>query len=287
MAYVMEAYDNALKHILENGFRKKNRTGMDTIAVWCIESRYRIDEHLPIVTGRKVWPKAVWAELLWLLSGSTRNRDLQELGANFWTPWVDEEWAKKNGYVEDAFGPLYGFQLRHQGGHYANGDPTHPRYGEGGADQLAYMMDTLKNSPDSRRNLFSYWSLKDLPKMKLPPCHYTFQLYVEEDRLSGALCQRSCDFPVGVPANIQFYSTLIYMLAQQAGLKPHEFVHSTRDSHIYVDQIDAVEEYLDRPKPDSPKLELEPAEDIFSYRPNHFELKDYEPLEKIDIPVAV
>ena len=123
--------------------------------------------------------------------------------------------------------------------------------------------------------------------MRIPPCHYTFQVFVNEDKLSGELTQRSCDFPVGVPANIQFYSALIYMLAQQTGLKPYEFVHSTVDSHIYEDQMDAVGEYLARPKPDSPRLQLNKAKDIYSYSTDDFELLDYLPEAKIKIPVAV
>ncbi len=123
--------------------------------------------------------------------------------------------------------------------------------------------------------------------MRLPPCHYTFQIYIHEDKMSGILSQRSCDFPVGVPANIQFYSALIYMLAQQAGYKPYEFIHSTADSHIYVNQLDSVHEYLAREKPDSPKLNLNKADDMFSYKMEDFEITDYNPLEKISMPVAV
>lgn len=318
--YILEDYDNALKQIIKKGVRKVNRTGVDTIAVFGIQSRYRIDEHFPILTGRKVWPKSIFAELLWFLSGSTNNKDLQALGANIWTPWVDAEFEKKHGYAEGSFGPVYGFQLRHFGGYYGNGiggrndsdrnymtldDASRldldrnllpwktieygkiDAYGYGGFDQLANMVNRLKTNPDCRRNLFSLWNPAQVDEMRLPPCHYTFQVFVHDGKLSGLLTQRSCDFPIGIPANIQFYSALIYMLAQQCGYEPYEFVHSTVDSHIYVNQIEAVEEYLARPKSDSPKLKLNQAKDIYSYSLDDFELVDYNPLPKIEIPVAV
>jgi len=300
MSYILQPYDDALQQILDEGVWKTNRTGVRSKAVFGVLSRYRIEEYFPIVTKRKVWPKAIFAELLWFLSGSTNNKDLQALGSNIWTPWVDSEFEKKHGFAEGALGPVYGFQLRHFGGRYGNGTKTdRPNswldpgaradwgYGDGGFDQLESMVNTLKTDPDCRRNLFSLWNPKDMPLMRIPPCHYTFQVFVHEGKLSGELTQRSCDFPVGIPANIQFYSALVYMLAQQTGLKPYEFVHSTVDSHIYEDQLDAVGEYLARPKPNSPRLQLNKAKDIYSYSMEDFELVDYLPEASIKIPVAV
>ena len=296
--YIMEAYDQALQQILVEGVTKTNRTGVKTRAVFGIMSRYRIDKAFPILTGRKVWPKAIWGELLWFLSGSTNNKDLQAYGSNIWTPWVDPEFEKKHDYIEGAFGPIYGFQLRHFGGTYGNGDKEFcyvdglanrcvGTYGENGFDQLAYMVDLLKNNPDDRRILFDLWNPKDLHKMRLPCCHYSFQCFVHDGKLSGELTQRSCDTPIGSPSNIQFYSTLIYMLAQQCGLEPYEFVYNMVDAHIYEDQIPMVEEYLACQKPDSPKLILHKASDIYSYKMEDFELVDYNPLPAIKIPVAV
>lgn len=305
--YLLEDYDNALRTILKNGVRKTNRTGVDTIAVFGIQSRYRIDTHFPLLTGRKIWPRSIFAELLWFISGSTNNKDLQAMNSNIWTPWVDESFEKANGLAPGSFGEVYGFQLRHFGGHYGNGiggfshttNTTEElpneaggfdnvsMYGTGGFDQLTHMVERLKTHPDCRRNLFSLWNPKSIAKSKLPPCHYTFQVFVHENKLSGLLTQRSCDWPVGVCANIQFYSALIYMLAQQTGLEPYEFIHSTADSHIYANQIEAVEQYLAAPKPDSPKLKLNKANDIFSYKLEDFELVDYNPGPKINIPVAV
>lgn len=313
MPYTMHQYDDALNLILEQGVVKSNkRTGIKTRAVMGILSRYRIDEHFPIVTRRKVWPRSIFAELLWFLSGSTNNKDLQVLGANIWTPWVDSEFEKKHGFVEGAFGPVYGFQLRHFGGYYGNGeDELVPRYemtgkefggaehvlagyskgrkyGLGGFDQLAYLIQRIKEDPSCRRIMFSLWNPHDLHKQRLPPCHYSFQIFIDDEgRMSGMMTQRSCDFPIGVPANIQFYSALIYMIAQQTGYRPYEFVHCTADSHIYEDQIEAVKQYLTTPIVDSPILRLGTAKDIFSYKLDDFELVGYHPGPKIEIPVAV
>ncbi len=333
--YIMGPYDDALKLILKNGKRKQNRTGVDTISIFGLQTRYDISEYFPILTGRKVWPKAIFAELLWILSGSTNNNDLEALGSKIWTPWVDPEFEKKHGYESGELGPVYGFQLRHFGADYKevqklkrdieqlekkykkayeedmerepwntpswdhtcvpNYIELHDRLGWakehckkiGGFDQLAHMVKTLVDDPNSRRNLFSLWNPVDLSKTRLPPCHYTFQVNVNDGKLSGMLTQRSGDTPIGSPANIQFYSTLIYMLSQQTGLKPHEFVYSLADAHIYVDQITAIEEYLSRPKTDSPKLILKKAPSIFDYTMDCFEVIDYNPLAAIKIPVAV
>lgn len=280
MAYVMEAYDRALEHILRNGVKRPDRTGTGTISVFGYQTRYRIDEDFPIVTRRKLWPRSIFCELLWLLSGSSNNKDLQKMGVNFWTPWVDEEFEKTHGFEEGELGPVYGFQMRHFDGDY--------KTKTGGADQLAYLINEIKTNPFSRRLLTSYWNPNQLEQMKLPPCHYTFQVYIDDDgRMSGMLTQRSADYPVGVPANIQFYSAFVYMLAQQTGYKPYEFVHNTGDTHIYLDQIPAVEQYLASPIVDSPRLKLNKAKDIFSYCPEDFELLDYNPGPHIKMPISV
>jgi len=315
--YTLKPYDDALHQILETGVKKTNRTGVGTIAVFGIQSRYNLQQGFPLLTGREIPHKAVFAELLWFLSGSTNNKDLQQLGTNIWTPWVDAEFEKKHGYAEGAFGPVYGFQLRHFNGEYGNGiggkvgtqDKTvwetmecnsggavwdeetdlGSNYGRGGFDQLDWMVNRIKTAPDCRRILFSLWNPLQTDKMRLPPCHYTYQVFIDPDKgnLSGMLTQRSCDFPIGVPFNIAFYSALTMLLAQQTGYTPFEFVHSTVDSHIYLNQMQAVEEYLKRPKPDSPKLFIEKAADIYSYNLDSFQLVGYKPQPKIKIPVAV
>jgi len=285
--YITKPYDEALEFILKNGVRKHNRTGVDTLAVFGLQSRYRIETHFPIITGRKVWPKSIFAELLWFIAGSANNNDLQALGSNIWTPWVDSEFEKEHGYTDGALGPVYGFQLRYFDGYYGDGDTKNLDYGKGGFDQLQWVIDLIKDNPNCRRILFDLWNPSQLHMMRLAPCHYTYQVFIHEDKLSGLLTQRSCDFPIGVPANIQFYSALTYMLAQQTGYRPYEFVHSTVDSHIYLNQVDAVEEYLARSKPNSPKLQLKPADDMDSYDLSDFVLEDYEPQPPLKIPVAV
>lgn len=643
--YLMKPYDDALEEILENGvYRTNKRTGIKTLSVFGMMKKYKLNtDYFPIMTRRKTWPKSVFSELVWFLSGSTSNKDLKDLGCNFWTPWVDHEFEKKHGYAEECFGPVYGFQLRHFGGHYGTGNvgeyTTHypsssqmesVTYGQGGFDQLAWVVNRIKEDPSCRRMLWTLWNPKDVHKMRLPPCfiagsmvrtdkgycsienisvndmvhtdkgigvvdrvwktdykgkvlelkpwymsgttvtctpnhpflvkdkgwvkaedlttedymavriptteefpvfkeiiyknqyskredykidslddwymigyfigdgwchhggkrvsfainnndcervlvrlrrsikiskknseskscntyetksvkwnnilstlghkahnktmpdwvlnapkncliallegyldadghestthnsfvttsvslalslqlifakigknakiqlnqrpstcvienrtvnqrnfytigviernsrkkdgegknyiydgnfiwiklkeitekqfegtvynlsvkgdhtytvnnlvnhncHLMFQVMVDDDRnLTGLLYQRSCDFPIGVPANIQFYSALTIMLAQQTNCKAHEFVHVTADSHIYEDQINGVKEYLSRTDtPSCPKVKINKASDIFSYKPEDFTVVDYNPLPKIDIPVAV
>lgn len=288
--YLMQSYDDALRQILENGVERTNkRTQIKTLSVFGMMSRYRLDTgFFPILTRRKVWPKSVFSELIWFLSGSTSNKDLKDLGCNFWTPWVDHEWEKRMGFEEETFGPVYGFQLRHFGGNYNKGVHQTPGYGHRGFDQLKWVVERIKEDSSCRRTLWTLWNPQDVHQMRLPPCHMLYQVLVDDERrLTGIMYQRSCDFPVGVPANIQFYSALTVMLAQQTDCIPYEFVHMTADSHIYCDQIDAVKQYLDSPVVESPKLEIKKAEDIFSYTPDSFVISDYNPGPKIDIPVAV
>jgi thymidylate synthase len=316
--YLMKPYDDALQYNLDNGIEKKDRTGVGCISVAGLQSKYRLDTpYFPLLTKRKMYPKAVWAELLWVISGSTMNQDLVKLGANFWSKWCDEsnpkyvEFRKKWGYEPGEFGAIYGWQLRHFGADHRK-IRFHERVIKSsdiqwsierskrlikeelnrGFDQLAYMVDTLKNDPfgnNGRRCMFNLWNPNDLDKMALPPCHFTYQAIPDGNGgLTGILTQRSCDFPVGVPANIQFYSALTIMLAQQTGFTAREFIHNTNDSHIYLDQVDQVRKYLARKEqPTSPKLTINKAADIFSYKPEDFVVTDYQPLESIKIPVAV
>lgn len=287
--YLMQSYDDALAMILKQGVSRTNkRTNIKTLSIFGMTNRYRLDTgYFPILTRRKVWPKSVFSELIWFLSGSTSNKDLKALGCNFWTPWVDHEWEQKHGYDLETFGPVYGFQLRHFGGNYNHGIHD-TNYGHGGFDQLAWVVNRIKEDHSCRRTLWTLWNPQDVSKMRLPPCHMLFQVLVDDERrLTGMLYQRSCDFPIGVPANIQFYSALTIMLAQQTDCTPHEFVHVTADSHIYEDQIEGVKTYLETPNIDSPKLQINKASDIFSYKPEDFVVSDFVSGPKIDIPVAV
>ncbi|MCD4825372.1 MAG: thymidylate synthase [Phycisphaerae bacterium] len=276
----MDQYDEVLRRILRDGVKRGDRTGTGTISVFGCQTRFRIDEDFPIITRRKVWPRSIFGELLWLLSGSTNNKDLQAMGVNFWTPWVDPEFEKANGFAEGELGPVYGFQMRHFDGDY--------KTKTGGTDQLAYLVNEIKTNPTSRRLLVSYWNPNQLGQMKLPPCHYTFQVYIDDEgRMSGMLTQRSADYPVGVPANIQFYSAFVYMLAQQTGYQPYEFIHNTGDTHIYLNQIEAVEQYLAAEAHDSPQLNLHMADDIYTYTLDDFELLNYNPGPVVKMPISV
>ena len=269
MKYIIQPYDDCLQYVLDNGERKCNRTGVETLSVFGYMLRVNISEHFPMVTKRKMFPKSIFAELLWMLSGSTNINDLEKLGSKIWTPWRDKEFESKNGYSDGELGPIYGFQLRNFGGDYKSNN---------GFDQVAYVVDQLKNNKESRRILISLWNPADMTsgKARLPCCHHLFQLNISNDgKLSGLLGQRSCDLFIGSPANIQFYSAFLYMLAQQCDLVPHELIYSMGDAHIYHNHIDYVKEYLDREAIESPKLELSKAKDVFSYKLSDFELKDY------------
>ena len=305
----MKPYDDALQEILDEGVSRTNkRTGIKTLSVFGMCKKYRLDKGaFPLLTRRKVWPKSVFAELLWFLSGSTNNKDLQKLGCNFWNPWVDREFEEKYGFAEGAFGPVYGFQLRHFGGHYGNGigGPAYTNkecvedyssgpkinlnlYGKNGFDQLKWVVERIKEDHSCRRTLWTLWNPQDVSIMRLPPCHMLTQILVDDERrLSLILYQRSCDEFIGIPANIQFYSALAVMIAQQTDCTPCEFIHMGADNHIYEDQFDAVKEYLATPIIDSPKLEIRKAEDIFSYTLDDFILTDFKSGPRIDAPVAV
>jgi thymidylate synthase len=282
--YIFDSYDKGLQYILENGVWKSNkRTGVKTLAVCGVQTRYSLTKLFPVMTRRKYFPKSVFAELLWFISGSTNNNDLVKLGCNFWTPWVSKEFEQKHGFVPGSFGPVYGFQLRYFNGNY--GDGSKP---QGGFDQLAWLMQKIQEDPSDRRLLFSLWNPQQMHMQRLPPCHILFQVMIDDNGyMSGHLTQRSNDYPVGVPANIQFYSALTCMIAQQTGYKPLEFVHEAIDSHIYENQIDAVRKYLETPILPSPTLELKKAANMYSYKLEDFVLEGFKSGEKIEIPVAV
>jgi thymidylate synthase len=300
--YVLEPYDSALVEILENGKRQSNRTGIDTLSVFGLHRVYEIGEYFPVLTRRKMYPKSIFAELIWFLSGSTNINDLEKLGSGIWTPWRNKAFEKKHGYVDGAIGPCYGYQLRNFGGKYLDGshqphvlekDYSYPfnnsLIGTCGYDQLSYMINTLRNDPTSRRNLISLWNPRDIFEAILPPCALYFQILcdVENKELTGFLTQRSGDMPIGIPQNISFYSAFIYLLAQQTGYKPHKLIHNIGDAHIYVNQLNAVEKYLSRETLSSPKLEIRIRSNILDYEVEDFNLIDYIPLPSIKIPVTV
>lgn len=283
--YILKDYDETLKQILNEGIRIPNRTGIDALTLMGTTCRYRIDERFPIPTKRRAYYKSIFAELLWMLSGSTNVNDLNKLGSRIWDFWRDPEFEKRNNYNDGDLGPIYGWSFKHYGGSYNAQAP-----GKSGFDQVSYLINELKTNKFSRRALINLWDPKVMTtdKVKLPTCHYAFQILVDtEDRMTGILTQRSGDWLPGISANIFFYSAFMYMIGQQVGLKPYELVHNVGSAHLYVNQMDAAKEYLTRPEIDSPKLELKKAENIFDYKVEDFVVKEYNYREAIKVPVAI
>lgn len=291
--YIMKEYDKALEQVLSKGIKKSSRAG-DVLSIFGIQIEYDISKYFPILTGRKLFPRSIFAELVWMLSGSTDIQDLENLGSKIWTPWVSEEFTLANhGYKEKEIGPGYGFQLRQFGAPYINRTPGMKELYQNrpvmlGFDQVSYIVDELKNNPTSRRIMWSLWCPEmTTNQVRLPTCHYSFLANVEGDKLNGMVVSRSCDLPIGAPANVIFYAGLIYALAQQVGLKPGKLVHSIADAHCYANCLEEVEEYLKRDKPNSPTLTLNPRSSIFDYIPDDFEVNDYNPLAKIVMSISV
>lgn len=280
--YILQDYDKTLENILNNGIRKSTRTGVDTLSLFGVQCRYRIDQYFPIPTRRKIFYKSIFAELLWMLSGSTNINDLNKLGSKIWDFWRDSDFEKKNGYEDGDLGPIYGHSFINFGGDYK---------GSNGFNQVDYLIDELKSNKYSRRALISLWDPRVMTtdKVKLPTCHYTFQVLVDnQDRLTGILTQRSGDWLPGVSANVYFYSAFLYMIGQQTGFTPYELVHNVADAHVYINQLDSAKEYLLLPEINAPELKLQKkANNIFSYTLEDFVIENYNPGPMVKIPVAV
>lgn len=284
--YILQDYDATLNNIITKGAQIPNRTGVDALTLMGVSPRYRIDEYFPACTKRKMYYGSSFAELLWMLSGSTNVNDLEAMKSRIWSSWRDKEFEERNGYVDGELGPIYGFSFKNFGGNYNNRNTDNA----GGFNQVAYLIEELKRNKYSRRALINLWdpNVMTTDKVKLPTCHYAFQILVDnQDRMTGVLGQRSCDWLPGGGTNIMFYTAFMYMVGQQTGLKPYELVHNVASAHVYMDQIDVAKEYLSRPEIDSPKLILKPAKDIFSYKLENFSLIDYYPAKAIKIPVVI
>lgn len=264
----MKAYHDLLRHILEHGTRKSDRTGTGTISVFGYQMRFNLQEGFPLLTTKKVHLKSVVHELLWFLQGDTNIRYLKENGVSIW-----DEWADENGNL----GPVYGKQWRS----WAAPDGRV-------IDQITEVMETLKKNPDSRRIIVSAWNPADLPDMALAPCHCLFQFYVADGKLSCQLYQRSADVFLGVPFNIASYALLTLMLAQVCDLRPGEFVWTGGDTHLYLNHLEQVELQLSREFRKLPQMQINPAvKDIFGFKYEDFELVGYDPWPGIKAPVAV
>lgn len=260
-------YEDLLLDVLENGTAKSDRTGTGTRSVFGRQIRYNLAESFPLLTTKKVYFHGVVGELLWFLQGNSNVRWLQENNIKIWN-----EWAAEDGEL----GPVYGVQWRS----WPTPDGAH-------IDQIQKALDTLKDNPDSRRNLVSAWNVSELDKMALLPCHLMFQLYVADGKLSLQVYQRSADMFLGVPFNIASYALLAHMFAQQAGLEVGELIWTGGDVHIYNDHIEQVKEQLSREPRPYPQLKLNKAASIFDYTFDDFELIDYDPHPSIKAPVSV
>lgn len=264
----MKQYLDILNRILTEGTEKGDRTGTGTISIFGTQSRYNLDDGFPLLTTKKLHLKSIIHELLWFLKGDTNVRYLQENGVRIWNEWADE-----NGEL----GPVYGHQWR-----------AWPDYDGGVIDQIQYVIDQLKNNPNSRRMIVSAWNVAEVNKMALPPCHTIFQFYVANDRLSLQLYQRSADTFLGVPFNIASYALLLQMMAQVTSFKAGDFIHTTGDTHLYLNHLEQAKLQLTREPRPLPTMNINPdVKSIFDFRYEDFELTGYDPHPHIKADVSV
>ncbi|NOT09116.1 MAG: thymidylate synthase [Gemmatimonadales bacterium] len=265
----MKQYLDLMRHILERGRPKDDRTGTGTLSVFGWQMRFDLGEGFPLVTTKKVHLKSIVHELLWFLRGETNTKSLKEAGVSIW-----DEWAGPDGEL----GPIYGYQWRS----WPTGDGRHH------VDQIADVLRQIKNNPDSRRLIVNAWNVGDIPKMALAPCHTLFQFYVLDGKLSCQLYQRSGDVFLGVPFNIASYALLTTMVAKVCGLEPGEFIHTLGDAHLYVNHLDQVKEQLSRPPRPLPRMRIDrPVAALEDFRFEDFALEAYDPHPAIRAPVAV
>ena len=264
----MKQYLDLMRHVLEHGHKKNDRTGTGTLSTFGWQMRFDLAAGFPLLTTKKVHLKSIVYELLWFLRGETNVRWLQERGVTIW-----DEWADANGEL----GPVYGSQWR-----------SWPSADGGAIDQIAQVVNSIRTRPDSRRHIVTAWNPAEIDKMKLPACHVLFQFYVAGERLSCQMYQRSADIFLGVPFNIASYALLTLMVSQVCNLKPGEFVHTFGDAHLYLNHLEQAKEQLARVPRPLPRMRLNPAvKDIFAFRYEDFTLEAYDPHPAIKAPIAV
>ncbi len=308
MGSIAAPYEDLLAKILAEGNKKTDRTGTGTLSLFGAQMRYDLSKSFPLLTTKKVFTRLVIEELLWMLDGDSNIERLVKNNVHIWDEWPfrhylmennlpipepnSEDWNQQIREFTDKvasdhdfaikwgeLGPVYGFQWRHWPG--VDGSEV---------DQIARALDQIKHSPDSRRIIVSAWNAADIDEMAkagLPPCHALFQFYVSDGKLSCQLYQRSCDMFLGVPFNIASYSFLTYMMAQQAGLEPGEFVWTGGDCHVYLNHVDQVKEQISREPRPYPTLTLNKAKDLYSYSVDDFVIEGYDPWPAIKAPIAV
>ncbi len=264
----MRQYLDLIQHILEHGIQKSDRTGTGTVSVFGHQMRFDLSEGFPLLTTKKLHIKSIIYELLWFLRGETNIRYLQEHGVRIWNEWADED---------GELGPVYGAQWRAwraPDGHTI--------------DQISEVIRSIRENPDSRRHIVSAWNVGELNQMKLPPCHILFQFYVAGGKLSCQLYQRSADVFLGVPFNIASYALLTMMTAQVCGLQPGEFIHTLGDAHLYRNHLQQARLQLSREPYPLPEMRLNPnVHDIFAFRYQDFELRNYQAHPHIKAPISV
>lgn len=264
----MRQYQDLLRHIMDTGTVKEDRTGTGTKSVFGYQMRFDLSEGFPLLTTKKLHLRSIIIELLWFLNGDTNIAFLKENNVRIW-----DEWADENGNL----GPVYGYQWR-----------SWPDGKGGTIDQITKLVHSLKNNPDSRRHIVSAWNVADVDNMALPPCHTMFQFYVANGKLSCQLYQRSADTFLGVPFNIASYALLTMMLAQVCDLEPGDFVHTFGDVHIYSNHMEQVKLQLTREPRPLPTMKINPeVKDIFGFKFEDFELLNYDPHPHIKGEVAV
>jgi len=269
----MQAYLDLLRRILDEGVDKSDRTGTGTRSVFGHQMRFDLGRGFPVVTTKKLHLRSIIVELLWFLRGDTNIAYLKENGVSIWDEWAD---------AEGNLGPVYGHQWRSW--------PARPSAGESGGtiDQITNLVEQIKKNPDSRRLIVSAWNVADIGQMALAPCHALFQFYVADGRLSCQLYQRSADVFLGVPFNIASYALLTMMVAQVTGLAPGEFVHTFGDAHLYLNHLEQADLQLSRTPHPLPRMLLNPAvRELFDFRIDDFELRDYVCHPPIAAPIAV
>lgn len=264
----MRQFHELMRHVLDHGAKKSDRTGTGTLSVFGYQMRFDLSEGFPLVTTKKLHLKSIIYELLWFLSGNTNNQWLKERGVSIW-----DEWAKPDGDL----GPVYGYQWR-----------SWPAPNGQHIDQIKEIIQTVKTNPDSRRIIVSAWNVADIPKMALAPCHAFFQFYVANGKLSCQLYQRSADIFLGVPFNIASYALLTHMVAEQCNLDVGDFIWTGGDCHLYSNHLEQVKLQLSRTPYPLPRLKIHRKPDsIFDYQFEDFEIVGYESHPHIKAPVAV